>query len=64
VQRPADQRLLILRRPGATEPGHDRVLDLEPERLGVDQQPVHVEQHGLELPVIARHQVLKYFASR
>jgi hypothetical protein len=39
------------------------LLDLEPERLGVHEQPVHIEQDGLEL-ASAAHQVLKYFASR
>ena len=46
VQRAAEQFLLIGLGPLAAEPGHDRGLDLEPERLGVDEQPVHVEQHG------------------
>ena len=30
--------------PRAAQPGHDGRLDLEPQRLGVDEQPVHVEQ--------------------
>ena len=56
---------------GAAQPGHDRALGLEPERLGVHQQPVHVEQDGsaavrmqAQPPASgAACQVLKYFAS-
>ncbi len=66
LQRAADQRLLVLRRPLAAQPAHHGVLDLKPERLGVYEQPVHVKQHSLKLTVglCRRHQVLKYFASR
>ena len=46
-QRAAEQLPLVGLGPGAAEPGHHLGLDLEPERLGVDEQPVHVEQDGL-----------------
>ena len=48
LERPADQRVLVLLCPRAAHLGHDRALDLEPQRLGVDEQAVHVEQHGLQ----------------
>ena len=48
LQRSADQLLLVSRVPGAAQPGHDGALDFEPERLGVDQQAVHVEHDGLQ----------------
>lgn len=31
--------------PVGPEPGHDGLLGLELERLGVDEQAVHAEQH-------------------
>src|SRR6185437_4780926 len=72
VQRAADQSVLVGGRPPAAEPRHDRTLDLEPERLGIHEQSVHVEKDRLQdvaRPVSAgatekgAHQVLKYFAS-
>ena len=40
--------LLVGRPPGAAHPAHDRRLGLEPQRLGVHQQPVHVEHDRLQ----------------
>ena len=63
VQAAAEQLHLVRGGPVGAEPGHDGRLGLEPERLGVDEQPVHVEQHrdaGLR-PRLS--QTLKYFAS-
>src|SRR5260370_36166890 len=54
VQRTADQGLLVLRGPLTTEPGHHCVLDLEPERLGVDEQPVQAQHHGVEPAAASR----------
>ena len=45
-QRPTHQLVLVRLGPRAPHPGHHRALRLEPERLGVHQQPVHVEQDG------------------
>ncbi len=45
VQAAAEQLHLVRRGPVGPEPGHDGRLGLEPERLGVDEQAVHVEQH-------------------
>jgi hypothetical protein len=52
----AEQLRLVRGGPVRPEPGHDGRLGLEPERLGIDEQPVHVEQdriragHALILP--------------
>src|SRR6185437_320707 len=46
VQAAAEQLNLVGGGPVRAEPGHDGRLGLEPERLGVDQQPVHVEHDG------------------
>jgi hypothetical protein len=54
MQRSANERLLVVRCPPATEPGHDFMLDLEPERLSIHEQPVHVEQHSLKLAASLR----------
>jgi hypothetical protein len=43
VQAAAQQRGLIFLGPARPEPLHDHPLGLEPQRLGVDEQPVHVE---------------------
>ena len=43
-QAAAEQCGLVFLGPVGPEPGHDRRLGLQPERLGVDHQPVHVEQ--------------------
>ncbi len=47
LQRAADQRLLVRRAPRGAEPSGDLTLDHEPERLGVDEQPVQVEQDAV-----------------
>jgi len=44
VQAAAEQLDLVLGGPVRAEPGHDGRLGPEPERLGVDEQPVHVEE--------------------
>jgi hypothetical protein len=48
--RAADEQLLVSGFPLPAEVRHDLALDLEPERLGIDEQPVHVEQDGLQCP--------------
>jgi len=62
VERAADQELLVLRSPRSAEPGHHLGLGLQPEPLGVEQQPVHVEQDRLQhprLPFIPRAEMGK-----
>jgi hypothetical protein len=46
-QAAAEQLRLVRGSPVRPEPGHDGRLGLEPERLGVDEQPVHVKQDRL-----------------
>src|SRR5881409_1046374 len=59
VEGAADARRLVLVAPGAAEPFDHLGLDVVPDRFGVDQQPVHVEQNSLG----PTHLALKYFAS-
>src|SRR5438552_90949 len=69
LQRAADQRLLVRLAPRSAEPLGDLTLDHEPERLGVHEQPVHVEQDSLQpfwapqRARIAAGHALKYLAS-
>src|SRR5690606_23676783 len=49
VQGAADEVLLVGGAPLAAQPRHDLRLDLQPDAFGVDEQTVHVEQHGLQL---------------
>ena len=43
IQAAADQLRLVRLGPLRAEPGHDGRLDLKPQGLGVDEQPVHIE---------------------
>jgi hypothetical protein len=60
LQAAAEQLRLVGGGPVRPEPGHDGRLGLEPERLGVDEQPVHVEQdriragHTLITPIVGK----------
>ena len=56
-QRDAAEQLRLVRGgPGRPEPGHDGRLGLEPERLGVDQQPVHGrDSHGIDRNRLPQH---------
>ena len=58
LERPSDERGLVLGAPVGSELGHDVRLGGVPELLGLDEEPVHVEEHRSGKP----HVALKYNA--